>query len=219
MSYFSAPAPDDYDDSGYSESRGLSRSKRLRINLGIFITICGLLGATFAANISLNGGSRKEFGQGVFQIKACDQWVGVGLQSASAPNNAYVGTVRLYGFDPKLCLGRIFKLKLFQTSNPNTPLNFFLDAGATAGQSETSTTLSFVDTTTALSASGYSTYSAWARRAVNIVDMYGRNGGRDNGYVYLSYYPDTGVYEFILTYPLAVVELVTSVTIESAKYN
>ena len=68
MSYFSgAVDPEDYEE-GYRE--GTSRKSRLKINLAIFIIVLGALSTTFAANISLNGGQRKEFGQGIFQIKA-----------------------------------------------------------------------------------------------------------------------------------------------------
>ena len=119
VSYFNGPVdPDDYDE-GYIE--GSSRKSRFKINLAIFLVVLAGLSTTFAANISLNGGQRKEFGQGIFQIKACDQWVGIGLQSAAQPNNAFVGTIKLYGFDPRLCVGRIFKIQLFKTGS-TTPL-------------------------------------------------------------------------------------------------
>jgi hypothetical protein len=221
MSYFSGPVnPEDYDE-GYSEEN--PRKSRLKINLAIFFVVLAALSTTFAANISLNGGQRKEFGQGIYQIKACDQWVGIGLQTAAAPDNAYVGTMKLYGFDPRLCVGRIFRIKLFQ-SGSTTPLDLYLGKGATSG-TDTASVLSLMDTSTSLASSGYTSstgrtaYENWAYDAVTIVDKYGRNGGFDDGYVAIDYDYPTGVYSFFLTYPRAVAALVTSVTIESAKYN
>lgn len=183
------------------------------------------LSTTYAANISLNGGQRKEFGQGIYQIKACDQWVGIGLQSAASPNNAYVGTVKIYGFDPRLCVGRVFKIKLFKSGSA-TPLNLYLGPGSTSG-TDTHTSLSLMDTSTTLSSSGYvattnptrSAYDNWAYDAVTIVDKWGRNIGYSDSYTYIDYDYPTAVYIITLTYPRALVSEVTSVTIESAKYN
>jgi hypothetical protein len=223
VSYFNGPVdPDDYDE-GYVE--GSSRKSRFKINLAIFLVVLAGLSTTFAANISLNGGQRKEFGQGIFQIKACDQWVGIGLQSAAQPNNAYVGTIKLYGFDPRLCVGRIFKIQLFKTGS-TTPLPLYIGPGATSG-TDTHTSLSLMDTSTPLASSGYqssinptrSAYENWAYDAVTIVDKWGRNVGYDDGYAYIDYKYDTGQYWIVFTYPRAIVAEVTSVTIESAKYN
>jgi hypothetical protein len=223
MSYFSGNVdPEDYED-GYTEES--PRKSRLRTNLAIFLVVMAALSTTFAANISLNNGQRKEFGQGIFQIKACDQWVGIGLQSAASPNNAYVGTIKIYGFDPRLCVGRIFKIKLFKTGN-TTPLDLYLGPGATSG-TDTHTSLSLLDTSTPLSSSGYtsttnpnrSAYDNWAYDAVTIVDKYGRNIGYADNYTFIDYYYDTGQYWITLTYPRALVADVNSVTIESAKYN
>jgi hypothetical protein len=223
MSYFNGPVdPNDYDE-GYVE--GSSRKSRLKINLAIFFVVLAALSSTYAANISLNGGARKEFGQGIFQIKACDQWVGIGLQSAAQPNNAYVGTVKIYGFDPRLCVGRIFKIKLFKTGS-TTPLDLYLGSGATSG-TDTHTVLTLMDTSTPLSSSGYqsstnptrSAYENWAYDAVTIVDKWGRNVGYDDGYAYIDYKFASGEYWIVFTYPRALVGEVTSVTIESAKYN
>jgi hypothetical protein len=218
MSYFSGNVnPDDFED-GYSEAN--PRKSRLKLNLAIFFVVLAALSTTYAANISLNGGQKKEFGQGIYQIKACDQWVGIGLQSAASPNNAYVGTIKLYGFDPRLCVGRIFRIKLFKTGSA-TPLDLYLGPGSSSG-TDTHTTLSLMDTSTTFASSGYtggSAYDNWSADAVTIVDKWGRNIGYADNYTFIDYYSTTGVYVILLTYPRALVADVTSVTIESAKYN
>lgn len=211
---------DSYGDDEIFE--GPSRTRRLQRNLGIFSVILGLLGTTLAANISLSGG-RKEFGQGIFQIKACDQWVGIGLTAGSGSQNTYVKNLKLYGFDPRLCLGRIFRVQLFATGS-TTPLNLYLDESSTAGLTDTATSLALLDTTTAFSSSypvyqGYTPYESWASDAVTLNNKWGRSIGWGNSYLAIDYTQNSGVYTIVFTTPLAVVSQVTSVTIESAKYS
>jgi hypothetical protein len=212
-------------DDSYGEGEiheGPSRKTKLQRNLGIFAVMLGLLGTTLAANITLNGGQRKEFGQGIFQIKACDQWVGIGLTAGSGTENQYVKNLKLYGFDPRLCIGRIFQVKLFP-SESTTSLNLYLDEGSTAGTTDTATSLSLMDTSTAYSASypqypGYTAYESWASDAVTLNNKWGKNIGWGNEYLYIDYSQSSGVYTIIFTYPRAVVTQVASVTIESARY-
>jgi hypothetical protein len=218
MTYFNGPIdPEDFED-GFSDAK--PRRSRIKTKIAIALVVVSAISTTFAANISLNGGQRKEFGQGIYQIRACDQWVGIGLQSAASPNNAYVGTVKLYGFDPRLCVGRVFRIKLFQTGSA-TALDMYIGPGATSG-TDTSTVLTLMDTSTPFASSGYtggSAYDNWSADALTIVDKYGRNVGYSDPYTFIDYYPTTGVYAIFFTYPRATVALVTSVTIESAKYN
>ena len=221
MSYFSGPAnPDDFED-GYDADAPAKSNRKLK--LAVVFIILGLLGTTFAANISLNGGNRKEFGQGILQIKACDQWVGVGVEAGAGSENIYVKNVKLYGFDPRLCYGRIFKIRLF-ASGSQTPLNLYIDDSSTAGYSDTSTTLSLMDTSTAYTGSyqglsGQNAYDAWAGDAVTLVNKLGTNVGWINSRIGIDYTTGTGVYTIVFTQPLALVAQVATVTIESAKYS
>lgn len=220
MSYFNGPAnPEDFED-GYSEGQPASRSKRAKLNAGIFLLVAGLLGTTLAANISLNGGNRKEFGQGIFQIKACDQWVGVGMTSGQGAQNTYVANVDLYGLDPRLCKGTIFRIKFFPTGS-TTPLPMYLGAGTTtaATDSVTATTLVTRITNVAYTGSNMTQYNAWAYDAVSLIDPQGRDIGFADNYELIDYTPSTGVYSIVFTYPRAVAAQVTSVTIETAKYS
>lgn len=221
MSYFNgATDPDDFDE---EFSQQMPRKVRARINLAIFLIFTTLLGATFAANISL-GGQRKEFGQGIYQIKACDQWVGIGLTAGSGTQNNYVKNVILYGFDPRLCVGRIFKIKLFPTGS-TTPLPLYVDAaadGSAAG--ETTTILTLMDTSTAYTPTyrtypDYDAYQSWSIDAVTLVNALGVNVGRTSKWFGITYTIETGVYTIIFQKPAALVAQVASVTIESAKYN
>ena len=206
----------------FSEEVSPSRRKRAKLNLGIFLAALGILGTTLAANISLNSGPKREFGQGIFQIKACDQWVGIGLTAGSGVENPYVKNLKMYGFDPRLCVGRIFRIKLF-TSGSTTPLNLYIDSGATAGTTETATQLSLVDTSTAYSSNyngpGGTGYVGWAADAVTLVNKQGANVGWYSDYLYIDYTDTSGIYTIVFAQPRALVAQVASVTIESAKYT
>ena len=220
MSYFNgASNPEDFED-GYSEEVSAPRSRRAKINAGIFILVAGLLGTSLAANISLNGGARKEFGQGIFQIKACDQWVGVGLTSGQGAQNTYVANVRLLGLDPRLCKGTIFRIKFFPTGS-TTALPMYLGAGTTSASTDsvTATTLVARITNTAYTGNNSSVYATWAYDAVTLIDPQGRDIGYADNYELIYYTPSTGVYSIVFPYPRAVAAQVASITIETAKYS
>jgi hypothetical protein len=218
MSYFNGPAdPDDFDEELPEVSA--PRSKRAKLNLGIFLLILGVLGSTFAANISLNGGNKKEFGQGIFQIKACDQWVGIGLTTGQGAQNTYVANVRLIGLDPRGCKGTIFRIKFFPTGS-TTAMNMYLGAGTTtaANDSVTATSLVTKITNTSYTGNTQALYETWAADAVSLIDPQGRDIGYADAYEFIDYEAATGEYNVIFTYPRAVAAQVSSITIETAKY-
>lgn len=219
MTYFNGPANSEDFEDGYSEEEPITGNKRGKVNLGIFLILAGLLGTTLAANISLSGG-RTEFGQGVFQIKACDQWVGVGLTTGSGAQNTYVANVRLIGLDPRLCKGTIFRIKFFP-SGSTTAMNMYLGAGPTsaATDSVTATTLTTRITNSAYTGNSQSAYTAWAYDAVTLIDPQGRDIGFADTYELIDYFPETGVYSIVFTYPRAIAAQVASITIETAKYS
>jgi hypothetical protein len=219
MSYFNGQVdPDDYDDEFVEQV--VPRTSRAKLNLGIFILVLGVLGSTVAANISLNGGNRKEFGQGIFQIKACDQWVGVGLTTGQGAQNTYVANVDLYGLDPRACKNTIFRIKFFPTGS-TTAMNMYLGAGPTssANDSVTATSLVMKITNTTYSGSTQAAYETWAYDAVSLIDPQGRDIGFADDYELIDCTPSTGIYSVVFTYPRAVAALVSSITIETAKYS
>jgi hypothetical protein len=218
MSYFNGPAdPDDFDDDNPGQTS--SRSSRARLNLGIFIVVLGVLGSTVAANISLNTGSKREFGQGIFQIKACDQWVGVGLTTGQGAQNTYVANVRLVGLDPRGCKGTIFRIKFFP-SGSTTPMNMYLGAGPTTATTDSVTATSLVTkiVNTSYTGSTQALYEEWAANAVTLIDPQGRDIEYADAYEFIDYEAATGEYTVIFTYPRAVAAQVSSITIETAKY-
>lgn len=218
MSYFNGPAdPHDFDEEFEANpSAGDKRSKR---NIGILLLLVGLVGTTFTANISIGTG-KKEFGQGIFQIKACDQWVGVGLTSGQGSQNTYVANVDFYGLDPRACKNTIFRIK-FYPSGSNAVMNMYKGAGPTSSLSDsvTATSLVLKTTSTTYSGANQAAYDAWAYDAVTLIDPQGRDVGYADDYEVIEYTAATGIYSVVLIYPMAVATEVSSVTIETAKYS
>jgi hypothetical protein len=217
MSYFNGPAdPDDFED-GVVEQES-SRSSRAKLNIGIFLLIMGVLGSTFAANISLSGG-RKEFGQGIFQVQACDQWVGVNLVTGEGAANPYVVNVEILGLDPRQCLGTIFRIKFFSTGSTQ-PLSVFVSGGPSGTLSDSVTATSVVSriTKTAYTGNTQTAYGDWAYDAMTLIDPQGRDIGYADNYQLVEYYRGSGIYVIAPTYPRLLAESVNSITIETAKY-
>jgi hypothetical protein len=73
-------------ESGERQRRFSSRG--FRILLGLLLV--SLIGTTFAVNVTINGNNKLEFGQGVYRITSCDQFVNVALKSSSAFADGYL---------------------------------------------------------------------------------------------------------------------------------
>ena len=103
------------------------KSSSSKVMLGLAgIAAVALLGSTLAANISLNGGSGVEFGQGVALTSACDS---DGI--TATPTATFVNAASAGGFNfstvaftnvSSACLGKTFTLKAYGDTSA-TPLN------------------------------------------------------------------------------------------------
>ena len=101
------------------------KSSSSKVMLGLAgIAAVALLGSTLAANISLNGGSGVEFGQGVALTTACDDSI------TSTPAATFVNAANGGGFNfttvafsnvSSACLGKTFTLKAYGDTSA-TPL-------------------------------------------------------------------------------------------------
>ncbi len=190
--------------------------------IGILLISLGLVGTTVAANISLSNG-RIEMGQGVYRIKACDQWVGIGLFPTAAVygGKSRVQTVEVIGLDPRMCKNVIFRIKMFKNTNLNSPLELFVGTTTTDTNTATATEgnvtqLSLYDTATVSFGSPGVTYNSYAAKALTLVNQAGVNVGYADSYHRLTYVSATGVYRVYLNQPLALMEDIDRITIESA---
>jgi hypothetical protein len=211
----------DDEESDYVEERPGTFSRRL---IGIILIALGLVGTTVAANISLSNG-RIEMGQGVYRIKACDQWVGIGLYpTATSGGVSYVQTVELLGLDPRMCKNVIFRIKMFDKDFPLTPLPLFY--GVTGSNNATGAPIlgnvdqiSVYDTATVSFGNPGVSYFAYASKALSLVNEADVNVGLKDEYHQLSYVSSTGAYRIFLNQPRALMEDVDRITIESASLS
>ena len=207
----------DDEESEYVEERPGTFKRRV---IGILLIAVGLVGTTVAANISLSNG-RIEMGQGVYRITACDQWVGIGLYPTAAiyGGKSRVKTVELIGLDPRMCKNVLFRIKMYKNTDLVNALPLFVGTRTTDTATATATEgnvtqLSIYDTATV----SYPTitYNNYARRALSLVNQADVNVGYGDSYHNITYVTATGVYRIELFQPLALMEDIDKVTIESA---
>lgn len=204
------------------ENRTSSQRAAKRI-LALGTILIGLIGATVAANISLGDG-RLEYGQGIYRIKACDQWVGVGLYPTAATygGKSRIQTMELVGLDPRMCRNVVFNIKLFKNTDLNTPLAIF--TGTTGTDTTTAlTTVGDVNQVTVYDSATVTyptqSYITYASKALTLINKAGVNVGYDDTYHRISYVAATGVYRIYFYQPLCLMEDVDKVTIESSSLS
>ena len=209
----------DIEDGEYVEERTGRFSRRV---VGIFLISLGLIGTTVAANISINNG-RIEMGQGIYRIQACDQWVGIGLFPTAAiyDGKSRVGTVELLGLDPRLCKNVIFQIKMYKNTDFTNPLALFTGTTGTDTTTATTTTgpvtrLTIYDTATVSFPSPVANYNTYARNALTLVNQANVNVGFSDDHHEITYISATGAYRIIFNLPLALMEDVDKITIESS---
>ena len=172
----------------------------------IFLTVFSLaLSTTFAVNINVNDNNRIEFGQGIYQIKACDQFISLEFESTRSVNGwSRVGNIIFKGLDIEKCKGTALRLRLYRTG-VSTQLNLYTNSAGT----ETGTSVIMVISKTATPSS--------AADDVTLVNHLGVNIEYGDSMQSIDYDPLNG--DFIITYfyPLAEMRYVNSVTLESAK--
>jgi hypothetical protein len=102
-------------------ARPKTKSQKFLLRLFILIFCCS---TTYAASVSLGSG-RAEFGQGLFHITACDQWVKISYGYIYNAGNAFISQVNIDSLDTQSCKGKNFRIKLYNSSG--SQLNLFRD--------------------------------------------------------------------------------------------
>lgn len=183
-----------------------------------FIFGCALLllatvGTVFAQRINIGNDNSVEFGQGYFQVVACDSWVGIQLNPSPSTysgtsingvaytSESRVKSIQISGLDTPRCAGKNLKFTL-TNNETSTVLPIFTDTGSLVVSRALLTVNSNSNTSRSL--------------ALTIIDGNGQNIGRANAYQYLNYNSTTSVYTLIFTYPLARMADVTGVNFESS---
>jgi hypothetical protein len=177
--------------------------------------ILSLVGTTFAVNVTINGDNRVEFGQGVYRITSCDQFINVALKSSSAfaDGLSRVGSIELSGLDVARCANTSIRLRLYDASNP-APMDLFNNIAYTSrGTSypcctETGTAVVMVIAAGATQGT--------AAQSVMLISPSGRNIGYGDRHESIRYESTTAVFTVSFASPLAIMRDVAKTTLESA---
>ena len=188
-------------------------SRGFRVVLGLLLV--SLVGSTFAVNVTINGNNRVEFGQGVYRITSCDQFVSVALKSSSAFSDGLsrVASIELSGLDVARCANTSIRLKLYDVSNPS-PMELFNNIAYTSrGTSypcctETGTSVVMVVAADATQAT--------AAQSVTLISPSGKSIGYGDRHESIRYEVTTGVFTVTFSSPLAIMRDVEKTTLESA---
>jgi hypothetical protein len=199
--------PDTAEKSGRFSSRGF--------RLTLLAVIVSLLGTTFAINVTINGNNRVEFGQGLYRITSCDQFMNVNLKSGSAFADGLcrVESIELSGLDVGRCANTSIRLRLYETSTA-TPMNIFNNiAYSSRGTSypcctETGTSVIMVIAANATQAT--------AAQSVTLISPSGRNISYGDRHQSIRYESTTAIFSITFASPLAIMRDVAKTTLESA---
>ena len=193
----------------------VSRSKKFRrskLFIGLSMVGLSVTGLTLAASISINAGSI-EFGQGIYRIQSCDQWIAINLvpTEASYDGLSRVAEIQISGLDSTRCRGSNFRIQLYPTGGSITPMALFAEGSTPVDR---------------LLLSVSSDVTKVRANAVSLIDGSGRlitanltadgSGVAYDRWQYLKYATSSGVYGVLFTRPLATGSAVNSLTVQSA---
>lgn len=199
----------DYDE-GYHDDIPVREKRSPKFIVGLGMLAISVIGFTVAASITIGTGNRLEFGQGLYQITSCEQWIGIKLNptAASYSGQSRVANINLSGFDALNCRGKNIKIQLRDSSSAILPL--FQDASGLVDRLLINVS-SDVSKTRANAVGFYNGYGVLVTSSLS-----GTNGYAYDSYQYLSYNSNFGVYTVVFNYPQATMSAVTSLTVQSA---
>jgi hypothetical protein len=118
------------------QTRSSLSRKKLLIGLALVIAT---IGTTLATTLTINTNNRVTFGQGVYQIRACDGWIKISFEKTDTAGGVMdngsmvqaVSAVNIDSFNSLACKNTNFKVKLFKTGVA-TALNLYTQENSTA---------------------------------------------------------------------------------------
>jgi hypothetical protein len=199
----------DYDE-GYHDDVPVREKRSPKFILGVGMLTLSLVGFTVAASITIGNGNRLEFGQGLYQITSCDQWIGIKLNpsAASYSGQSRVANMNLSGFDALNCRGRDIKIQLLDGSSAILPI--FSDASGLVDRVLLNVS-SDANKGRANAVGFYNGYGVLVTSSLSGSNGYAYDSGQ-----YLSYNASTGVYSILFNSPQATMSAVNSLTVQSS---
>lgn len=105
------------------QARSTLSRKKLLVGLALLVIT---LGTTLATTLTINTNNRVTFGQGLYQIRACDGWIKISFEKTDTANGVMdggtrvqaVSAVNIDSFNSLSCRNTNFKIKLFKTGVP-----------------------------------------------------------------------------------------------------
>ena len=200
---------DQESDEGYHDDIPVRQKRSPKFILGLGMLAFSVVGFTVAASITIGNGNRLEFGQGLYRITSCDQWIGIKLNpsAASYSGQSRVANMNLSGFDALNCRGKDIKIQLLDGSSAILPI--FSDASGLVDR-----VLLNVSTDTnrgrATAVGFYNGYGVLVTSSLSGSNGYAYDSGQ-----YLSFNSTTGVYSIVFNSPQATMSAVNSLTVQS----
>ena len=200
----------DGDDLVPNSSRKKFRNSKLF--LGFSMIALSVTGLTLAASLTINSG-KVEFGQGIYKIQSCDQWVGINLvpTEASYSGLSRVANIQISGLDATRCRGSNFKIQLYPNGASPAAMALFSEATSSVDR----LLLSISSDVTKVRANAVSFIDGSGRLVLATLAADGSGYAYDR-YEYLTYATTNGVYSVTFSRPLATVSAVNSLTVQSA---
>ncbi len=184
------------------QDQARSSFSKKKLALGLVI-LFATVGTTLATTLTINTGNQITFGQGIYQIRACDGWIKISFEKTDTAGGVMdngtmvqaVSAINIDSFNSLACTNKNFKFKLFK-SGVSTALNLYTQEDSTA--------------------SNQVWLSIDNAGLVSILDTSGTNLGEfGDAYVGLAMDSETGRYTIQFFYPLQPASNVNSYTVES----
>ena len=178
-----------------------TRKKSIPLFIGIFLVALSAITATFAANITINGSNRVEFGQAVYVVEACNGWIQISLGYGETEDGfSYINSFVINGLDTRSCGSTNITFKAYGGENQLALYTTFADDDPT--EQDPITVDQF-------------TLRIDAQEEVSLVDSQGSTIATNDPYISLDIDEATKTYVVGFSYPRAKVVDITRMTVES----
>jgi len=179
-----------------------TRKKSAPLFIGIFLVLLSAIGATFAANISINGSNKIEFGQGVYVVEACNGWIQItlGYGSPDSDGDSSITDFVINGLDTRACTSTNIEFKAYGTT---TQLDLYNTYASADVNEETPIAVNLF------------TLRIDDQEQISLVDSEGTTISTQDPYISLTLEEATRTYVVSFTYPLATVAQLAQLTVES----